>query len=102
MTWYRWAGEDLILALRVQPRAHRDAWVGAMQDHFKVSVCAPPVEGQANAHLIQFIAKSFGVAQSRVLLESGAGARIKRLRILAPRALPAALQSLGPLPCRAP
>lgn len=88
--WYRWEGEDLILALRVQPKASRDELVAADGDgdSLKVRITAPPVDGKANAHLIKFLAKAFGVAKSRVTLESGDSGRHKRLRIHAPSKLP--------------
>ena len=88
MTWYRWDGEDLLLSLRVQPRASRDQWVGPMQDAFKVRISAPPVEGKANQHLIRYLAKAFGVPQGRVSLVAGTGSRRKTVRISAPRILP--------------
>lgn len=93
-TWYRWEGEDLILALRVQPKASRDELVcpgGVGDDSLKVRITAPPVDGKANAHLIKFLAKTFGVAKSRVILESGDSGRHKRLRIHAPSKLPPAI-----------
>jgi len=86
--WYRWEGEDLILSLKVQPRASADAIGEAAGDHLKVRLTAPPVEGKANAHLRRFLAKVFAVPQGRVELISGDQARLKRLRIRAPGQLP--------------
>ena len=50
--WFRWESDDLLLSLRVQPRASQDEFVGPHGDHFKVRITAPPVEGKANAHLV--------------------------------------------------
>ncbi|MBN2886313.1 MAG: DUF167 domain-containing protein [Chromatiaceae bacterium] len=90
MSWYRWKGEDLELALRVQPRAPRDAFVGPDPggDYYRVRIQAPPVEGKGNAALCRFVAKSFGVAPSRVTLIGGEQARYKRLRIASPQQFP--------------
>lgn len=88
MSWYQWAGEDLTLCLRVQPKASRDEWVGPHGDAYKVRITAPPVDGKANAHLIKFVAKSFGVARSRVTLLAGDSGRSKRLCVHAPNVLP--------------
>ena len=89
MSWYRWEGKDLLLQLRVQPKASRDAFCGPYDsDHYKVSLIAPPVDGKANRHLLKFIAKAFGLARSEVVLESGAHSRNKRLRLKSPTLLP--------------
>ncbi len=87
--WYQWQGDDLLLVVRLQPRASRDEIVGPHGDTLKIRITAPPVEGQANAHLIRFLADAFGVARGAVVLVSGETARGKRLRIHAPRRLPA-------------
>ena len=88
MSWYRWAGDDLLLDVQVQPRANRDEIVGPHGDWLKVRITASPVEGRANAHLTSFLAAGFGVPKSRIALVSGAGTRRKRLRISAPFRLP--------------
>lgn len=86
--WYRWDGDDLLLFLKVQPKASRDELAEPLGDALKVRITAPPVDGKANSHLIRFLAKTFGVAKSAVILESGDGSRNKRLRIRKPRQLP--------------
>jgi uncharacterized protein (TIGR00251 family) len=90
--WYRWDGEDLVLTIKVQPRASRDELAEPLGDALKVRITAPPVDGKANAHLIAFLAKTFGVAKSAVLLESGDCGRNKRLRVQKPRRLPKIIQ----------
>jgi len=87
----RWEEGDLILDLRIQPRASRDEIVGWQGERIKVRITAPPVDGKANAHLLAFLAKSCGVAKSRVHLLSGETGRDKRVRIQAPVRLPAPL-----------
>lgn len=86
--WYRWDGDDLLLTVKVQPRASRDAFAEPLGDALKIRLTAPPVDGKANAHLIAFLAKTFGVPKSDVLLEAGDASRNKRLRIQKPRRLP--------------
>ncbi len=46
------------------------------------------MEGKANAHLLAFLGKAFGVAKSLVSLESGELNRQKRVRIRRPPRLP--------------
>jgi uncharacterized protein (TIGR00251 family) len=86
--WYRWQDGDLLLNLRVQPRASRDELAGPAADHLRVRITAPPVEGKANAHLRRFLAKTFGVTQAQVEYLSGEHTRIKRLRIHRPTRVP--------------
>ncbi len=86
-----WDGADLVLQLRVQPRATADQIVGMQDGYIKVRITAPPVEGRANAHLLRFLAEAFDVPRSHVTLESGEGQHIKRIRIVAPRAFPDAI-----------
>jgi len=89
MSWYRWEGDDLILNLRVQPKASKDAFIGPYgEQEYKVSLTAPPIEGKANEHLVKFVAKAFGLPRSRILLESGDHSRSKRLRLKSPTQLP--------------
>ena len=89
--WYRWDGEDLVLELRIQPRAGRDAIDGVRGERLRVRLIAPPVGGQANDRLQRFLARTFGVGRTRVTIESGAAAREKRVRIRAPGRLPETL-----------
>ncbi|MDG4552081.1 MAG: DUF167 family protein [Candidatus Contendobacter sp.] len=85
---YRWDGVDLILRVRARPRAGRDEWEGLREDRFQVRIAAPPVDGQANAHLREFLADLFGVAKSQVTLLAGETSRDKRWRITAPKRWP--------------
>lgn len=87
--WCRWvSARELILQLRVQPRASRDEIVGPHGDALKVRITAPPVEGQANEHLLRFLAKAFGVPRGQVSLLQGATGRVKRVTVFSPRQLP--------------
>ncbi len=83
-----WQGEDLLLRVYVQPRAGRDEIVGWHGEALKVRITSPPVDGKANAHLIRFLAKAFGVPRARVGLVGGETGRQKRLRIESPERLP--------------
>ena len=76
----------VILAVRLTPRGGRDGADGWAADaegrpYLKVRVTSAPVEGEANAALIAFIAKSLKLPRSAVRLAAGATARLKRLEI---------------------
>lgn len=92
MSWFKWEGDDLVLWLRIQPKASKDAFVGPYgESEFKVALSAPPVEGKANAQLIAFIAKQFGLPRSNIRLEQGESSRSKRLRLKSPTKMPIVL-----------
>jgi uncharacterized protein (TIGR00251 family) len=70
------------IAVRAKPGAHRTEVVDRLEDgSFKVSVAAPPEEGKANAELLRYLARMFGVANAKVRLVSGGTARMKLVRI---------------------
>lgn len=86
-------GEDWLVDVRVQPRASRTEFAGLFGDRLKVRLQAPPVDGRANAALIEFLAEACGLPRSRVTLDAGQTSRDKRVRLHALASLPAALQS---------
>jgi uncharacterized protein YggU (UPF0235/DUF167 family) len=74
------------LVVRLTPRGGRDGVDGWALDadgrpYLRIRVASAPVEGEANAALIAFIAKSLRVPKSAVRLAAGAAARLKRLEI---------------------
>lgn len=89
--WYQWDGEDLLLAVHIQPRASADSLDGTHGERLKIRLTAPPVDGKANSHLIRFLARHFGVPRRQVHLLSGESSRAKRVRIERPRQLPAGI-----------
>ena len=80
--------DELILDLHVQPRAAKDEIVGYHGDRLKVRITAPPVDGNANQHLIAFLAAVFQVPKRDVVLLSGESGRDKRVRIQRPKTVP--------------
>jgi uncharacterized protein len=76
-----------VLSVRVQVRAARAEFV-PVADRLRVRICAPPVDGAANAALIAFMAERFALAPARVALVRGASGREKVLKISAPRHIP--------------
>ena len=84
---YSWDQDDLLLNVRVQPRASKDEITGVQGQWLKVRITAPPVDGKANTRLIRFLATEFQVRQSSITLISGQSSREKRLRIRSPTRL---------------
>ena len=71
----------VMLIVRVLPRASRNQVVGVEQGAIKIKITAPPVEGAANAALIDFVADWLGVRKSAVTIVSGEKARHKRVQV---------------------
>lgn len=92
MSWYRWDGDDLILRLRIQPRASHDGFAAVVDNCLKVRIAAAPVEGEANVRLIGFLAQQFGTAKAKVVLLRGHKGKTKVVRIRAPAKTPAGLE----------
>jgi uncharacterized protein (TIGR00251 family) len=69
------------LSVRVQPRASRNAVTGWQDGVLKVALCAPPVEGEANAALVEFLADAFGLKRRQVQVVSGAASRNKTVSL---------------------
>ena len=86
--------DGLVLRLYIQPKASRDAIVGVHGDELKVAITAPPVDGQANAHLVKYLAKQFKVAKSQVIIEKGELGRHKQVKIIHPQNIPSGIAAL--------
>jgi hypothetical protein len=86
-----------ILALKVQPRARKNAILGPLGDELRVSLTAPPVEDAANEALVRFLAEQFDCARNQVEIVRGRASRHKIVRI---SGLPSetVLQRLFPAP----
>ncbi|HEV7500542.1 MAG TPA: DUF167 domain-containing protein [Vicinamibacteria bacterium] len=74
------------LRVRVSPRAPRDEVAGERNGALVVRLTAPPVEGQANAALVRFLARHLGVAPSVVSVAQGTKTRDKVLLVAGARA----------------
>jgi uncharacterized protein len=69
-------------AVKVHPRAKKNAITGEVGDALKVSLTAPPIDGKANAACIEFFAKLLRVPRSSVTIASGASSRNKVIRVV--------------------
>jgi len=74
-------GTDVLVEVYLQPRASRTRVAGEHDGRLKIQVAAPPVDGEANAALLEAMAGWLGLPKSRVALESGASSRRKTVRI---------------------
>ena len=71
----------ITIEILVQPRASR-AKIGPMHDgRIKIAVTAPPVDGEANAAVIDLLARRLGIARGDIAVVAGAASRRKTVRI---------------------
>ena len=68
-------------ALRVHPRAHKNAITGIVGDALKLALTAPPLEGKANQACIEFLAEFLNVPRASVTIVAGQSSRNKVVRI---------------------
>jgi uncharacterized protein (TIGR00251 family) len=70
-----------IINVRVIPRAGQSGIAGKRGDAWLVRLNAPPVDGAANAELIDVLSDVLGVPKRAVSIVSGERSRQKRVRI---------------------
>jgi uncharacterized protein len=75
------SSDGATFAVRIQPRARKNAIVGELGDALKVSLTAPPVDGKANAACIEFFANLLKVPRSSVSIAAGQTSRNKVIRV---------------------
>lgn len=59
------------LALQIAANAKKTEVLGALDDVLKIRLQAQPIDGKANEALIRWLAHTFGVARSAVILTHG-------------------------------
>ncbi len=64
-----------------QPRASRDAFVALHDGQVKIALRSAPVDGEANAALIAFLAKALRVPRKSVSLVQGEASRRKTVLV---------------------
>ncbi|PAA78999.1 hypothetical protein BOX15_Mlig011621g1, partial [Macrostomum lignano] len=74
---------DLLVSVHVRPGAKISQLTELDSDSIGLSVAAPPVDGQANAAVVEHLAKILGCRRSDVDLQSGAKSKDKLLRVAA-------------------
>ena len=75
------SGGGVAFAVKVHPRAKKNAITGELGDALKVSLTTPPIEGRANEACIEFFSKLLKVPRSSVTIASGQTSRNKVIRV---------------------
>ena len=72
---------DVVVDVRVIPRAQKTQLAGERNGAILVRVKAPPVDGAANDALIDFLAATLEVPRRNIRIVSGERTRLKRVAI---------------------
>jgi uncharacterized protein (TIGR00251 family) len=70
-----------VFAVKLHPRAKKNAITGVVGDALKLAVTAPPIDGRANAACVEFFANLFAMPRSSVTIASGQTSRRKIIRV---------------------
>ncbi len=68
-------------AVKVHPRARKNAITGELGGALKLALTAPPVEGKANEACIEYFANLLKAPRSSVTIASGHNGRRKVIRV---------------------
>jgi len=83
----------MILTVKVVPRASKPGVAVEPDGSLRVRLQSAPVDGAANAELVERLAEAFGVARRAVTITGGVHARSKRVEIEGIDDLPAAISA---------
>jgi uncharacterized protein len=75
------SANGVTFAIKVHPRARKNAITGTVGDALKLALTAPPVDGKANQAVIEFFADLFAITRSSVTIASGETSRTKVIRV---------------------
>ena len=77
----RESGGAATFAVRVHPRAKKNAITGELGEALKIALTAPPVEGRANEAVVEFLAEVLRVPKGSVSIAAGQSSRNKVVRV---------------------
>ncbi|MDR1451130.1 MAG: DUF167 domain-containing protein [Helicobacteraceae bacterium] len=75
------SNKTISLTIKAAPNAQKDAILSARNGELAIGISAAPENGKANAALIAFMAKTFKIAKSDIIIARGETTRRKILRL---------------------
>ncbi|MCK5320428.1 YggU family protein [Candidatus Parcubacteria bacterium] len=73
---------EIYLRLKINPGSAKNEIKDVMADEtIKINISAPAEKGKANKELIKFLSNQFGVNKDEIKIISGAGDRLKLVKI---------------------
>ncbi len=73
--------DGVLLRVKVQPKASRNAILGEQGGRIRIALTAPPVEGAANDSLVKFLAGVLDVRRQQIAIKGGEHGRDKSLLV---------------------
>jgi uncharacterized protein len=73
---------SVTFAVKVHPRARKNAITGTLGNALKVSLTSPQVDGRANEGCINFFAKLLKLPRTSITIASGQTSRAKVIRVV--------------------
>lgn len=74
---------ELYLRLKINPSSAKSEIKDVMADEtIKMNISAPAEKGKANKELIKFLSKQFKIDKNNIKIISGAGDRLKLVKII--------------------
>ena len=73
--------DGVLIDVRVIPRSSRSGLAGIRNDALLLRLHAPPVEGAANAEVVEILSGVLGVPRRAVTIVTGGRSRLKRVRV---------------------
>lgn len=73
--------DGVLLRVKVQPKASRNAILGEQGGRIRIALTAPPVEGAANDSLVKFLADILHVRRQQIVIKGGEHGREKSLLV---------------------
>lgn len=81
MSWITETKEGVVLAIHATPRASKNQIQGLHGEALKIRIQSSPVDGKANAALLEYLAEILNIPRQHVTLLSGQTSRQKRVLI---------------------
>ncbi|MFY9790554.1 MAG: DUF167 domain-containing protein [Candidatus Sulfotelmatobacter sp.] len=72
---------SVTFAVKIHPRARKNAITGELGNALKVSLTSPPLNGRANEACVDFFAKLLKVPRTSITIASGHTGRAKVIRV---------------------
>ena len=94
MNWYHSDRGGCTLQIHAQPGARRTEVIGLHADCLKLRLASPPVDGKANACLLEFLAQRLRVKRSQLTITRGLSSRRKTVFVTVAGLQPSALLEL--------
>lgn len=85
----------MFLKVHITPQSRQDKICGLHNNRLSIKVHAPPVDGKANKHLIEMLAREFATSKSCIQISAGAQGRDKLVAIAGLHFLPAWFEALA-------